>query len=170
MENLKLLVSSNVMVVGFNDISRNDFCQLNKGSVEVHRVQVTSFVTQAYNIDESNHYYELRRYATGSRLNVDGNLQTAITSQIYNNESLLMFQVYQSTIIADDIFVRPYYVSEPTHYTWETFEMYDAGEEPEEPEEPMTPSDYLKTGKVLIILASGIPFIGFIIWALGKKD
>lgn len=36
--------------------------------------------------------------------------------------------------------------------------------------EPFEPSDYLKIGKVLIVLAGAIPFIGFIIWALGKKD
>jgi predicted GH43/DUF377 family glycosyl hydrolase len=163
--------SSNVMVIGFNDVTRNDFCQINKGTVEVHRVQVTSFVTQEYDIDESNHYYELRRYATGSRLNVDGSLQTEITTQIYNNESYMMLQARQATtgFALDDIFVRPYYVDEPIHYTWEEFETYES-ETPEPEPEPSNPSDYLKVGKVLIVLAGAIPFIGFIIWALGKKD
>lgn len=161
--------TSNVMVFGFVDNSTADFNQLQAGSTEVHRVQVTSFTTTSYNIDQSNHYYEIRRYATGSRLNVDGNLQTEITTQIFNNVSKISMINMESSLVFDDIFVRPYYVSEPTHYTWEEFETYDSETPGPEPE-PSNPSDYLKVGKVLIVLAGAIPFIGFIIWALGKQD
>lgn len=51
-----------------------------------------------------------------------------------------------------------------------TILTHETEPEPEPEPEPIEPSYYLKTGKMLIILACGIPFIGFIVWAFGKKD
>lgn len=91
-----------------------------------------------------------------------------------------------SVVTINDITILQYFYGQPsisniqqlysTYNETQLYEMLVFGEiitpepEPEPEPEPSNPSDYLKVGKVLIILAGAIPFIGFIIWALGKKD
>lgn len=165
---------THITEVGFKTIPPEEeaYVSILKGSDEIHRSAPT-YKTVSVNYDENYHSYTLKRLSTGSTVNIDGVDATWITDvgSIPDFNMSVSIGVYNNELNIDYIFSRPCVSNEPNHYIWESFEMFESDGGDGGDDEPTIPSytGNFGIGKVLIILAGAIPFIGFIVWAFQEK-